>query len=666
MFSTIDKKVKTIVKSLIHGSNNYENPFIYDHTIDIDGFVLLNNKSFKNISVTGLYKNHFTEIMYLNTELTSKHHEHLLNIINTWKVIPYILCIRENGEIGQLIPYENLINVKNLNFDDWIKASATKNYMIDDPMSDYIMNKKRKLASEYEHVNSDSVIEPSPFYKNLFFRGNDFEVTILEKFRDLDIDICDLTIYREPLTLYIRTIEALKDKRDLIYQGTLLDPYLKTFGKADFIIHSSVSKQIFNNYNDTFKDVYEIFDSKWSTINILNNNNLLNNNKVAKTYKAQLWIYVNALNKMCKQKSLNAYVIGRKYKYSKTDERFIEGFTKSKFNPFNELARIDYSLEKENIDKTKNAIKWLKKVKNDKVLETDVFPNMKSTDPFIQEEKTKIANENKEITLIYNVGYKHRNNAVKEGITTLDDERLTCEILGIKKESAHYENIKNILKVNKNSFQKTLIFNTIKDRYLSFEAPIRIYLDIETLNRTAFSLNHLREEYVFMIGIGIVKNGIFKYKCCHVTDLLPESEENMLNYVKDKLLKIAEKNRDEIIPIFHWSPFEQRILEPLLNLKNKSLIFYDMCKWAKDCKLAIKGAYDYKLKSFIKALNLDNNTGINNGLDAMNRAHECYVQAENEQSTQVFEEDSYQSIIEYNENDCLAMHKVHLEVEKSL
>ena len=672
MESIIQRRINTIVSESI--IDKYVNPFDIGININIDGVIYVNpNKTYNKCRPTCIHNNKICEFFSTNMTLTTDHHKHLLTLRKSWSMIPHILFL--NGDrIMSSIPY-TLNEIPNRN---WISASKTRNYVLDDPLIDYltykninnIVNVPGTVLSRKKRLYSET------FDEQLMNNGNNFELSIIEHIQNNTDSKDFVTIGKSyeayNITKYIETLNAIHNNIPIIYQPVLWNESNKTFGCADLIIKSSMAKKLFLSYESDYNnDIYEVYDIKWSTIHLISGTNNLNNDKSAKTYKAQLWIYTQALNKMTNSKCVTAYVIGRKYKRSIKDEND-KSTSISTSNAFNEIAKIDFSrhMEKDNIDLFKKAIKWQKDIRNNKDLNHDppndirLYPNMKNQNSDFHDIKKQLALRNKELTLIYHIGTKHRNLAMTHNISTIDDPNLTTKILGLK-PSLTTSLIENIIAVNKIDCKEIVIYNDLSNQGSWKNANIRCYLDIETISTTIYDLSHPRSNYIFMIGIGIVINDIWTFKVFTVDNLLEESEDKIIKEFNTYMNSLSIKyRRNTSIPIYHWSNFEQTNLKPVTDI-NEKFKYYDMCNWVKDNGICVKSAFDFKLKNYIKALYNNNMidvqwpNGISDGINAMNIAYNYYIHNIGDRNVIV-------DVEKYNEIDCKAMFAIHQMLKKFL
>jgi hypothetical protein len=661
MQTIMKRKINRIVSQSVVGE--YINPF--QNNVVIDGVTYLDPlKTFNGCYATCIYNNNFCEIFTPNMTLTADHHTHMKLLKNKWSIIPHILYVKNNVIISS-IPYE-LNETPNPN---WISASKTRNFIMDDPLIDFL-----KYKNINPIVNIPNVVQvrrkrgySETFDEQLMNNGNNFELSTIEHIQN-NVDSKDFITIGESyeaynISKYIETMNAINNNIPIIYQPVLWNESNKTFGCADLIIKSSMAKKLFLSYESDYRDdIYEVYDIKWSTINLMAGTNNLNNDKGAKTYKAQLWVYTQALNKMTKSKSTFAYIIGKKYKRVKRDDDG-KSITESTINAFNEIAKVDFSTEKVNIDTFKHAIKWQKEIRVNKKLNHDppndirLYPNMKNHNSDFHEIKKDLALKNRELTLIYNVGTKHRANAMEHNIDTIDHPNLTSEILGLK-PSPTTSLIENILEVNNSKCKEMVIYNDMSDQGNWRNAKIRCYLDIETISTTIYGLAHCRPNYIFMIGVGIVVNDVWDFKIFTVDNLLEESEDKLINDFNTFMNNLSTKyRRVKEIPMYHWSNFEQTNLKPI-TLINEKFKYYDMCHWVKDNGICVKGSFDFKLKNYTKALysnkmiDVNWSSGISDGINAMNIAYNYYTH-------DVGDKLVIKDVEKYNEIDCKAMFAIH-------
>ena len=618
---------------------------------------------------TAFYENKMCEIINVNYILTSEQHEHLNLIKNKWNMIPHLLII-DNDKIIDVQQYKPIKMPDNT----WISASRTRNFILDDPLIDFLKYKRTNTSSNKRKQSFDETPSTNDtFMDRIFKKGNDFETEIIDKiklnFSEYFIQIGE-SYEAKSYDNYLKTIKAVQDKIPIIYQPVLWNFKNKTFGCADLIIRSDFAHNIFPSYDNSNEIIkYEVYDIKWSNIKLRADTDEILNESNAKAYKSQILIYTDALNEIQTVKATTGYVIGKSYQRERTVNKITKIYNYK--DPFEKIGIIDYLNDKEIVDKTKEAIEWLKEIQTNKKLNIDppndqrLYPNMKNNDTEFAGIKRELAKKNKEITLLYCVGPQHRKLALDNKITQYDDPRLTSTILGFNSSTKRSKTIDGIIEINRLNLDKKISFNNLSNFGYFKTSNIKCYVDIETINNTVYDVDKFsKNTYIFMIGLGVVINDVWSFFVFTVKEMSLLEEYRILQEFETVLNNIVSNEIFTHVPVFHWSQFEQINLKPYVNLNSK-IQFYDMCKWFIDDEIYIQGALDYKLKNVIAALNKNElldirwpSSGILNGLDAMNEAYKYYKT--NKKDNVVIKE-----IEKYNEIDCNVMWSVH-EMFKTL
>jgi hypothetical protein len=648
-------------------------PYIYEKMLNNNlNIQVIEKKKSLNINNNiikpfGFYKNNLCEVIMSDYIFNNDDIKHLNNIIDICKCQLIIIELNNDFTIYKTTLYEKIVLPDNL----WASPSQLKNYILKDTLLDYFKyNKKR----QYNYYQTETKKEINNFQQQIFEKGNEYETKLVNeicsKFNNHIIigNSYDAKQYKN----YAKTCKAIKDKIPIIFQATLWNYNNMTFGCADMLINSNFINNVFPDIDNKFDNGYQVFDFKWSKIQMLANSDMLYNTGLMKVYKSQMKIYVDALNNIQSNKITKAYIIAREiYREKITNkEKRITTYKQDNLENIRKLGIIDYELE--DIDnEIINAIKWLKFVKINDKLEHDppndirLYPNMKNQyDNGYQKIKYELAEKNKEITLLYNVNIENRNLAIQNGITKYDDIGLNSNVLGITGKKRKI--IDDIIDINRQDIKK-IKCNNLTNYGNWRNAKTRIYLDIETINNVVYELGINKTNYIFMIGLGIVENNKWDFKCFITDSIDIVQEKDIILKVEQEIKLIIDrqiKGLSEEIPIFHWGNFENYTLKPLMNIKNitnkTAVNFYDMNKWFLQDEIFIKDALNYKLKTIINALiknNLLNITlpKINNGSCAMDQAYKYYMN----RNGQTSDNDIMNNIREYNELDCRAMFEIH-------
>ncbi len=561
--------------------------------------------------------------------------------------------------------------INNFNFNyiidsTWMSASKTRNYLLNDPLIDYLEyitpTKKRK------HEDT--------FLTTIFENGINFELKIINKLKEkfpnqittiINTDTTNIIEQiRNPLNFKL-TIDMINDRVPIIYQGVLHNTTYKTYGSPDLIIRGDYINKIFTTKINLIVDsLYYIIDIKNSQLCLsANSDNILNQHHL-KPYKGQILIYHQILSQIQNTDTNIAFILGNRWIRKK------QNLITESNEPFDRLGIIDYAKnDLEYVGLVDSAINWKQLIMNTTDLDylnpnhPNLYPNMTNqSDPKFKKIKTELAESNHEITSLWMCGVKHRNNALKYDIDNWMDSKLNSKILGINGKNGKILDL--IIKINQSDTQiihpHKIVYNQSNWRNRN---NLAFYIDFETLNKTAFELEkniQSMNDIIFMIGIGYSINNKFKYKCLYVKDLSDTEQTNiiiqMIKYIKDISKSYNTDYQD--INLYHWSNFEPLILN---KASNKFNIIYPVFKWIDILEMfhtepiIINGALNFSLKTIGKAMHKhgmiktiwDTENIVSDGLSAMYEAYKLY------QNNNKINRLQLKQIIKYNLIDCKIM-----------
>jgi putative phage-type endonuclease len=582
-----------------------------------------------------------------------------------------------------------------INWDEWVGATAVRNYMLKDPLLDWLniygKGPRKKITgfdNAVQYYEQDAK-DASPFINHLKVKGIQFEDavmhTIRKKFPDDVVTIANYYQARQADKL-TATIAAMKAGVKVIYQGVLHNPHDKTYGIADLIVRSDFINELVSDACDIEEHGcvfspdwhYLIIDIKHSTLMLRADGVHLLNQGSALAYKAQILIYMRALNRIQEYRAVNAYILGRKWHYT-TKHIKHEGF-----GWFDKLGTVDFSAADNGVVlPTNKAIQWVRYVKShgstwsiDPPNRIELYPNMcNHSDAPWRATKQKMAHKIGEITSMWYCGVEARNKAVRAGVKSWRDSKCNAKLLGVNGVKTG-PTLDKILAINRSTK------HTILPKYVAASpktGKVRFFLDFETVSSLTeeIPLNSpftISEQFIFMVGIGwtidIDSNGVdlpkWHYKCLTV-DAINEENEKKIFLEMHALIKsvLCKYNADRDFIIYHWSNAERTIY----NKANKKYNvdgrlnphWYDLCKFFKNEPIVIKGAFNFGLKSITTAMNklglLSTSyatDGILDGLNAMVKAIECSAEAVR-LGVSMKTMPVVQRIMEYNEIDCKVM-----------
>jgi hypothetical protein len=603
---------------------------------------------------------------------------------------------------------------------DYVSGTTVKNYLMQDPILDWfdeydsIDSNKSVESNKYDCIDSNKynskktfklkkynhVIKKNDDSNILFKFGNQFEKNVndnlKEKYGDKVIDInidgkCGCV--REN---YQKTIDEMMLGREIILQGVVFNDYNKTLGTFDLIVRSDfintiVSRQVLSEEMETFKAPklngnyhYIVIDIKWTTMTLCSNGYNIRNSGRFPSYKGQLAIYNCAVGNIQGYIPPKAYIMSKSWKIDKKNN-IQEGY-----NVFDLLGEIDYeNFDNKVIDNTIKAIDWIRCVRtfgdtwdlhNPTVPE--MYPNCSNKlDYPWSKKKQDIADKIGELTNIWYVTTKQRNNAHIKGIKSWKNNKCNGKLLGLTNEKERVVN--EILKINR-SDNLIISPNIIQNNDFDWknEQPTDFYIDFETINYSLVGdkidiLNStIHNEILFMIGLGFVQNNKFEYKVFYLEQLTFEDEKIMfnefINFLNNKIIQL-DSSKSYIPRLFHWGFAEQNNVNHINKKHYNCDNFFSNYQWVNMYDIftkepiVIKDVFNFKLKNIGKSMFKHNliktswdisDDNPSDGLGAMFSAIECY-------NKNNIKSKKFKSIVEYNKIDCKILYEILCYLRKN-
>src|SRR5205085_8043947 len=334
----------------------------------------------------------------------------------------------------------------------WITPSATRNYMLKDPICDWLelfSNKISSGVSDNNNISSKPAKPSNSFLNFLLNQGVKFEAGVVSLLKErFPTEFIDLTNVDPEFNVGSNlTINAMIQGYGIIYQGKLIDEEEHIRGIPDIIIRSDLINKLTTTEYLTEEDAsvpcffsnkfhYRILDIKFTTLCLRSSGiNLLNSGSVP-AFKAQVYLYTKMLGKIQKYQPNHGYILGRRWKFS-SKANIMKGHS-----CFERLGDINFEgFDKPIINQANKAVEWLKllhkeghtwNIDKEPLCRPELYPNMSNThDAPWRSIKKVIAQKINEITLLWMCGPKNRNKSHDQGVYNWKDERCTSEILGI-------------------------------------------------------------------------------------------------------------------------------------------------------------------------------------------------------------------------------------------
>jgi hypothetical protein len=563
-------------------------------------------------------------------------------------------------------------------------------------------------TSLFNSIRNDSLIDYFKFhdrdkdkfsfekfsYDYLMKDGQEFEINVIDHIKQLMINNNELNLFykidycnldKNDHLLFTNSI-ILQKKYDIILGGLLHNSDDNTAGYPDLIVSDKwLHKYINENLNleQINNKIYYIIDIKATTITLINYGKNISNKNDYNTYKSQVLIYKNALDKLQNFKTNYGFIMGKKYY---CNDKIYE-------TPFKTLGIIDYDYEKsnnKNFDEiNKNAIKKYKEVKtlkderSKRLFRRNTSNNMKNKYANKYKKlKQNVANKNKELTQIAYIGNKEKLKANNWGITKYTDKRLTASIMGIKGKRGIFVDkiLKYINSKNSKNLEIPLENNILNWR---LEKNNEFYIDFETCD---IKTSEKPQKIVYMIGVGHInpKNNNWEYKCFYIDyfnsangiknekELVKNFIEFIFSFKKSKESIKTYLNKTRLYHYSHAEPVEyNKLLDKIGNFEDLKINSYkDKLPWF-DVHRILKGDLlnpilvkecfgNYGLKVVCKALyNLgyidlkwpDLDCGITSMFIARDEIYNINKNINNAH-------EQMKRIIEYNEVDCKSVYKL--------
>ena len=579
---------------------------------------------------------------------------------------------------------------------EWVKATGIKNYIMDDSIVDIIEKNNNILKSDLSTELDD---EEQELFNQRLSDGNTFERDIIDMLIKTYymnfVKICE-SFDAKDLKKYNYTISEMRKGTPIIHQAVLHDPISKIYGCIDLLIRSDWINKIFKNfeleeplYNNNY--YYVAIDIKFHRLQLNADGRTIRNEGMMKVFKSQIYIYNKALGYMQNYTPSNAYVLGRGWIKTIT-ENGIQVVEKNR-DPFDKLGVIDFNDKDNDIKiKSEDALKWLSELKNNEFNELDpkydhCYPNMKNTNCISgKKRKRSIAEDNNELTLIGYIGVKNRKIAINNGIHSYDDENLTGGKLGLTGKT---EKIINTLLENQRELNKPIQGNYIAP----IEQDIEVFVDFEYMY--SFDLD---ENIPYLCGIGYVNNeeniNILTNELDSVSissefvsdsdsSTVSKSTSSHISYTKswkfqyilldDISMESRKKMCEDIIKIlkniktthiYTWSGVDKRLLVDQAKKFNlldeiRDIEWIDMYNFCLNNYINFKGAKRYGLKEIGKALYTNN---LTNFYWKKNLSSSSTVGAKKHYFNNI--KWNPVNIIDYNETDCRMIYEILYNLRK--
>tara|TARA_Y100000996_G_scaffold97928_1_gene70368 strand:+ start:6135 stop:7775 length:1641 start_codon:yes stop_codon:yes gene_type:complete len=534
--------------------------------------------------------------------------------------------------------------------------SLLRNHILKDPIVDWFNIQESLNCNKYERDNNtfykDFILKEWCEYKDKFFES-------LKQKANTDI----------PMNTSVEETEKMIKEKEPLILGAHLQ-YKEMVIYCDIIIEINLFISIFpkiKNYPlHLIKNKYILINLSYSTLNLKNDLSECLNEGVLPYKKCVLYGFSKCIERLEGYKP-HTFIIGKEYYYKKTQ------LSKNEFISF---VKHDTTI----INKFTDAYQWItllrKDFKNikieDKPTHKELYPNMNNKESDWEKEKLKLANEIKEITLVWNITYDERCSLHEKNIYCWDDPKLLPELKESKKKNIQEQ----MIHMNKTNdiliYPRKNVSNPLRE-VLKEEEKNNIFFDVEsflTIDEKVDFFNKKDEKYnnPILAILGFFYKGSFYDFTIQKYDI--KDEKIIVKKFSDKLWSIYKDYGR--INIFHWGHAECKYMEYIHEIYGDidfpDYILVDLLDHFRLEPIIVQGVFQFGLKSIGKALY---NNGLiettwdesnDNGLDAMIKFKEI---CKNPKKIPLKRYLEIKDIIYYNQIDCKVLQDIYFLLKKN-
>ncbi len=536
-------------------------------------------------------------------------------------------------------------------FSKFNNFNILKNHILKDPVCDWFEISSIKNRGVYCDKQSHYKIfieEESRKYKESLLNS-------IQKILKIDIPL---------YTSYKETKKLIQKNAGLIFQGTLLDKKNQIYVSCDIIISYELFKILFPKISNIpfhllcqIND-YLLINISYATLHFKVDLKDVQNENLVLYKKCKLYAFQEALFEITKKRS-QCFLLGKDYYYKKMllpKEEFICKVI------FDENIITSFLKANQWIDTLKKEYYTMEILPKPTHLE--LYPNMNYTESNWENEKIKLADKIKEITLVWNISYEERCNFLKKGILNWDDPKLLSSLKESKKKDIQERMIcmnqqNDILLYPRKAISNELhsILNITRNS---------IYFDVESFlsfdEKNEFFTNVKPKEEPVLAILGFIFNK--HYYNFTIENFTKEKEKEMVLNFRNYLLKIIKK--DELLNIFHWGHAEYNyflyIHKTYPNIQFPKYNLINVLDYFRMEPIIVQGIFKFGLKDVGKALYKNKliqttwDDENENGLDTMIYFKKLCIEHKKNIPLKRYLE--INKILNYNQKDCQVLYEI--------
>ncbi len=546
-----------------------------------------------------------------------------------------------------------------------ISASHVYNYMINDPLIDWLRMKNRIKSSRCSNYD---------FKEFIMMQGIKFESKVVSYINSKILPVVSVSKYITKSSCK-KTIELMMNGTPVIHSSPVKNQYNSTQGVIDLLVRSDYLKflvdicplteseqciaapKLNGNYH------YVVIDVKFSTLPLRSDGKHILNTGNYPAYKSQTFIYNEAIGHIQGYTSPYTFILGRRWRYRS------KSTTYHHFSCLNRLGVINFDgVDRVYRSRTRNALKWLRDLNKHghtwsahPPSRPELYPNMCVDSGQWNSEKQKIAEDIDEMTTVWHVGVKHRNAALLNGVKNWRDARCTAKIMNFNGQRA--STIDKMLAINrqeKDKIRPKIIQNNVHGWKRKTN---EIYVDFETVSDVFSKFDNIpfqkKTDMIFMIGVGWQSDDDTWQYDKYICNSLTPAEEFRIMVEFNQFVSARDNPK-----IYYWyaeSKFWDKAVQRQLGIaEHASQVstwavknWCDLIDVFKTEPIVIKDCFKFDLKTIAKCMKKHNMIDVcleskcATGLTAMINAWKCY-----NSSRDISKDDVFKDIIKYNEFDC--------------
>ena len=586
-------------------------------------------------------------------------------------------------------------------WDGWVAATATRNFMLQNPLLDWL--DRYGIAKGFKPDKP-----PDPRTDHVSFlsdKGRQFKQAVVKHLQNHLQNqgigtVQTVTGTKQRLDVHdlqaaANTYQAMCAGVAVVYRGVLRDPQHRCYGSPDLLIRSDVLESLFGDTLSEHEPArsapnldidahYVVVDIKYTTLK-LTTTWLLNSSRSFPAYKAQLHIYNRALGRLQGFTPSQAFLLGRGWEQTIKKQTNRQPSAMDRLGPVEHNGKVRNQLVGGLVDA---AVEWLLRMRVQGDTWTVVPPsvdelrsNMNADNGRWTTVTKALAAKTGELTMLPNISVQQRTKADAVGLTDWRDPAVTSTSLGVT-GAVRSRELDAVLDVN-----RTPGTTPVRPAHIAVARgtwfappPLEFFVDFETVNNTDDDFSKFPEQngqpLVFMVGCGHVENNKWRFECFVADTLSEKAEAAML----DQWISHMAATTNRIAPgtnpkLIHWSNAEPLMLELQHNSavnRHKtagsawsSLNWFDLLeKTVRKEPVVVNGAFSFNLKEFANALYALGliktrwKAGLTDGLGAMVGAWWCQNQVDVGKHQRLIDVGLMKVIRRYNEVDCRVMWEI--------